>query len=53
MSPYGTKIRHVRVKDDLWESAKAVADSRDENLADVIRAALESYIRKHSPKETR
>lgn len=44
MSPYGTRLRNVRVPDELWEAAKAVAEERGESLSDIIRAALASYV---------
>lgn len=40
-------IRAVRVPDDLWEQAKRVAADRDESVAEVIRRALERYVRSH------
>lgn len=38
-----TKIRSVRVDDDLWEAAARVAARKRESLADVIRRALLDY----------
>lgn len=29
----------------LWEAAKAKADERQENISDVLREALERYLR--------
>ena len=43
----GTTLRNVRVADDLWRRARAVADQRGETLSDVIRAALERYVKRH------
>ena len=43
----GTAIRNVRVADDLWLRAKAVADKRGESLSDVLRAALERYVKRY------
>lgn len=45
--PPGTTLRNVRVAEDLWRRALAVARSRDETLSDVIRAALERYVRRY------
>ncbi len=45
--PRGTTLRNVRVADDLWCRALAVAKARDETLSQVIRAALERYVRRH------
>lgn len=42
-----TKHRTVRVPDDLWEQAKRVAADRGETVTDVIRRALERYVRQH------
>lgn len=39
-----TKVRTVRVDDELWEAAQAVARARRESVADVIRRALLAYI---------
>lgn len=38
-----TPNRVVRVSDRLWESARTMAASKGETLADVIRRALERY----------
>lgn len=43
-----TPLRNVRIADPLWLAARAVAESRGENLSDVIRAALERYVKRHS-----
>ncbi len=40
-------LRTVRVPDDLWQRALAVARARDEALSQVIRSALERYVRRH------
>ena len=39
-----TKVRTVRVDDELWEAAQAKAKRRRESVADVIRRALLAYI---------
>lgn len=39
-----TKIRTVRVDNDLWEAAQAKAKDRRESVADVIRRALLAYV---------
>lgn len=39
-----TKIRTVRVDDELWEAAQAKAARRRESVADVIRRALLAYV---------
>jgi predicted transcriptional regulator len=37
----------MRVSDDLWRRALDVAKARDESLSQVLRAALERYVRRH------
>lgn len=39
-------MRNVRVPLKLWEAAKAKADEQGENISDVIREALERYVRR-------
>ena len=36
--------RQVRVPGKLWDEAKAVAESKDETISDVIRRALTEYV---------
>lgn len=38
--------RAVRVEDELWEAAKAKAAERGESVSDVIRKALERYVKR-------
>lgn len=45
--PRGTRLRNIRVTDDLWHRARVVADSRGESLSDILRAALERYVKRH------
>jgi hypothetical protein len=40
-----TPGRNVRVPDDLWVAAQAKADERGETVSDVVRRALERYVR--------
>jgi hypothetical protein len=40
-----TPNRVVRVPDDLWHAAQAKAVERGDVLAEVIRKALERYVR--------
>jgi hypothetical protein len=40
-----TPKRGVRVADDLWHAAKRAAKDRGETITDVIRRALEEYVR--------
>ena len=39
----GTRLRSVRIPDELWARARARAEEQDDSLSDVIRAALEAY----------
>jgi hypothetical protein len=41
-----TPPRSVRVPDDLWRAAQEKAARRGETLTDVIRRALERYVRR-------
>ena len=45
--PRGTTLRNVRIAEDLWRRAMAVARTRDESLSDVMRTALERYVRRY------
>ena len=42
----GNPARAVRVEDALWHAAKARAAERGESVSDVIRRALERYVRR-------
>jgi hypothetical protein len=39
-------MRSIRVPLRLWNEAKAKADERQENISDVIREALERYVKR-------
>ena len=41
-----TPMRSLRVADDLWEAAQAKAQERGESVSDVIRKALERYVKR-------
>jgi predicted transcriptional regulator len=41
-------IRTFRAPDSLWQRAREIAGRRNESLSDVIRAALERYVKRHS-----
>jgi hypothetical protein len=43
-----TPQRTVRVPDKVWHDAKTTAETQGETLSDVIRRALEQYIKKHA-----
>jgi predicted GIY-YIG superfamily endonuclease len=38
-------MRSLRVSEKLWTEAKAKADEQEENVSDVLREALERYVR--------
>ena len=42
-----TPHRTVRVPDEIWDAARAVAQQRDETLTDVITRALVAYERRN------
>jgi antitoxin component of RelBE/YafQ-DinJ toxin-antitoxin module len=42
-----TPNRAIRVPDDLWWAAQRVAKDRGETVSDVVRRALERYVRTH------
>lgn len=41
-----TPLRSVRIPDELWHAAQAAAKENGEVLSDVIRAALERYVKR-------
>ena len=43
----GTTPRAIRISDELWQDAKAVAERRSETISDVVRVALEAYVTQH------
>ena len=43
----GTTLRNFRADDELWQRAKDVASRRGENLSDVLRRALEEYVKQN------
>lgn len=45
----GTTPRAIRISDELWQEAKAVAERRSETISDVVRVALEDYIASDEP----
>lgn len=46
-----TPTRTVRVDDEIWLPALAIARDRDETLSTVMRDALEAYIKEHTVSE--
>ena len=41
--PDGTRLRNIRVDDDLWAASRAEAERRGETLSDAIRRFLREY----------
>lgn len=41
-----TPMHSFRCPDPLWEAAKTTADKRGETVAEVLRKALERYVRR-------
>lgn len=39
-------MRSIRVPLALWTAAREKADEREENISDVIREALERYVKR-------
>ncbi|MDP9222280.1 MAG: hypothetical protein M3P18_00200 [Actinomycetota bacterium] len=42
-----TAGRNIRIPDDLWQRALAIARARNETLSGVLRRALERYVKRH------
>jgi hypothetical protein len=38
--------RAIRIPDGLWQAALAKAQDRDETVSDVVRRALERYVKR-------
>lgn len=41
-----TPMHSFRCSDELWEAAKVTAAKREETVADVLRKALERYVKR-------
>lgn len=41
-----TPRRTIRIKDPLWDAASEKATERGESVSDVIRRALERYVKR-------
>lgn len=41
-----TPARSVRVRDELWNEAKTVADQRGESISAVLVRALQEYVQR-------
>lgn len=40
-----TPLRAVRISDETWTAARAKAEEQGDNLSEIIRAALERYVK--------
>jgi len=41
-----TTPRAIRIEDDLWEQALEIAREREETVSEVVRRALERYVKR-------
>lgn len=41
-----TPMHSFRCSDELWDAAKATAEKRGETVADVLRKALDRYVKR-------
>ena len=44
----GNPARAVRVEDELWNAAKAIAAERGDDLSAIMRDALRRYVKRHT-----
>lgn len=40
-------LRAIRVPDESWDAAKVVAKQRGESVSQVVRDALDRYVKRH------
>lgn len=40
-----TPLRNIRIEDDLWNAAREVADEKDTTVTEVIRNALQAFVK--------
>lgn len=45
-----TPLRAIRVPDELWQAAQAEAAANGESVSDVVRHALELYVKRGRKK---
>lgn len=48
-----TKLRNIRVDDDLWTEAMRIAGERRETLSAVLKRALVEYVEQHGGNVSR
>jgi len=46
----GTPMRYVRIPDPLWNQARTTAAEHGDNLSEIIRQALVSYVEQRGTK---
>lgn len=44
MAPRGTKLRNIRIPDELWDAARAKAASEGSDVSAVVREFLTEYV---------
>lgn len=42
-----TKIRGIRIPDELWEAVQRISAERGETPSEVVRVALTRYVKRH------
>lgn len=50
--PAPMPVRGIRIPDQLWQDALAIATTRGDNLSAIVRDALARYVTRHTPKAT-
>ena len=48
-----TKIRNIRINDEIWDEVVLLAHRSDQTASDVVRQALVTYIHPQDQKESR
>lgn len=43
-----TPLKSFRIPQELYVAAQATARARDESVSDVVRSALERYVKRHA-----
>lgn len=47
--PYhGTRLRSLRIDDPLWSDAVKITARRGESVSEVVRKALERYVKRYA-----
>lgn len=48
--PPGTRLRNIRVDDELWSAAMAKAESEGRNVSEVVRELLTRWVKRPAKK---